>query len=81
MRACVLKLIGLGAVMVLVAMTAGNSGQVGLAQGQAFPVRTLGFGAVNSVVFSPDGQYVAVGTWPPGPVTLTGRSSCGTWAT
>ncbi len=56
------KLFGLGAVMVLLALAAGNSGQVGWAQGQLPPVRTLGFGTVLSVAFSPDGQYLAVGT-------------------
>jgi len=32
------------------------------AQGNLPPVRTLGFGRVTSVVFSPDGRYLAVGT-------------------
>ncbi len=56
------KLFGLGAALVLLALAAGDSGQVGWAQGQLPPVRTLGFGSVYSVAFSPDGKYLAVGT-------------------
>ncbi len=56
------KLFGLGAVLGLLALAAGNSGQVGWAQGQLPPVRTLGFGDVYSVAFSHDGKYLAVGT-------------------
>ncbi len=41
MRACVLKLIGLGAVIVLVAMTAGNNGQVSWAQQTFFGPITI----------------------------------------
>jgi WD40 repeat protein len=56
------KLLGIGAAIAILLVAAGNSGQVGLSQGQIPPVRTLGFGAVTSVVFSPDGRYLAVGT-------------------
>jgi len=57
----IVKLLGIGAAIALL-VAAGNSGQVGLSQGQIPPVRTLGFGTVASVVFSPDGRYLAVGT-------------------
>ncbi len=61
-RKAIGKLAALGAALVLLALAAGNSGQVGWAQGQLPPVRTLGFGSVYSVAFSPDGKYLAVGT-------------------
>lgn len=35
---------------------------MGWAQGQALPVRTLGFGPVLSVAWSRDGKYLAVGS-------------------
>jgi hypothetical protein len=38
------------------------------------PVRTLGFGDVTSVVFSPDGRYLAVGTWGGSSVQLIDTS-------
>ncbi len=49
--ALALLVVGLGAV----------SSSVSLAQGQIPPVRTLGFGIVYSVAFSPDGRYLAAG--------------------
>ena len=57
-----LKLLGFGVALVLLALAEGNSGQIGWAQAQQPPVRTLGFGSVESVAISPDGQYLAVGT-------------------
>jgi WD40 repeat protein len=51
---------------------AGNN--LGFAQGNLPPVRTLGFGYVESVVFSPDGGYLAVGTYG-GSVQLIDTSS------
>jgi len=51
----------LGLVMGILVWAVGNN--LGLAQGNLPPVRTLGFGDVASVVFSPDGRYLAVGPW------------------
>jgi WD40 repeat protein len=56
------KLIGIGAAIAILLVAAGNSGQVGLSQGQ--PVRTLTghTGSVLSVAFSPDGRLLASGS-------------------
>jgi WD40 repeat protein len=48
---------------------------LGFAQGNLPPVRTLGFGDVASVVFSPDGRYLAVGTQGGSGVQLIDTSS------
>jgi WD40 repeat protein len=69
------KLLGIGAAIAILLVDAGNSGQVGLSQGQILPVRTLGFGVVASVVFSPDGRYLAVGTGGGSSVQLIDTSS------
>jgi WD40 repeat protein len=57
-----IRLIGIGAAIAILLVAAGNSGQVGLSQGQ--PVRTLGDGGgfVLSVAFSPDGRLLASGS-------------------
>jgi WD40 repeat protein len=68
------KLLGIGAAIAILLVDAGNSGQVGLSQGQILPVRTLGFYGVTSVVFSPDGRYLAVGTWGGSSVQLIDTS-------
>jgi WD40 repeat protein len=68
------KLLGIGAAIAILFLAAGNFGQVGLSQGQIPPVRTLGFGGVASVVFSPDGRYLAVGTWGGSSVQLIDTS-------
>ena len=69
----------LGAARAILLLAAGNFGKVGLSQGEIPPVRTLGFGAVasvvSSVVFSPDGRYLAVGTWGGSSVQLIDTSS------
>ncbi len=68
------KLFGLGAVMVLLALAAGNSGQVGWAQGQQEvscpPTQPNTFCTLSghtddvlSVAFSPDGRLLASGSW------------------
>jgi WD40 repeat protein len=69
------KLLGIGAAVAILLVAAGNFGQVGLSQGQIPPVRTLGFGGVASVAFSPDGRYLAVGTWGGSSVQLIDTSS------
>jgi WD40 repeat protein len=58
----VAKLLGIGAAIAILLVAAGNSGQVGLSQGQ--PVRTLTghIGVVFSVAFSPDGRLLASGS-------------------
>jgi WD40 repeat protein len=77
-----IRLIGIGAAIAILLVAAGNSGQVGLSQGQ--PVRTLTghTWGVNSVAFSPDGRLLASGSC--GRVELyrgcdKARSSCGMW--
>ena len=65
----------LGAATVIFFLAAGNFRQVGLSQRQIPPVRTLGFGDVASVVFSPDGRYLAVGTVGGSSVQLIDTSS------
>ena len=65
----------LGAATVIFFLAAGNFRQVGLSQRQIPPVRTLGFGDVASVVFSPDGRYLAVGTWGGSSVQLIDTSN------
>jgi uncharacterized protein with WD repeat len=69
------KLLGIGAAIAILLVAAGNSGQVGLSQGQIPPVRTLGLYGVSSVVFSPDGRYLAVGTAGGSSVQLIDTSS------
>jgi WD40 repeat protein len=56
------KLLGIGAAIAILLVAAGNSGQVGLSQGQ--PVRTLTGHTdwVISVAFSPDGRLLASGS-------------------
>jgi WD40 repeat protein len=66
-----IRLFGLALGMLVWA--AGNN--LGFAQGNLPPVRTLGFGDVKSVVFSPDGRYLAVGTRGGGSVQLIDTSS------
>jgi WD40 repeat protein len=53
----------------------GYGKQFGLCSGEPTPVRTLGFGEVESVVFSPDGRYLAVGTQGGSCVQLIDTSS------
>jgi len=69
------KLLGIGAAIAILLLAAGNFGRVGLSQEQILPVRTLGFGDVKSVVFSPDGRYLAVGTFGGSSVQLIDTSS------
>jgi WD40 repeat protein len=73
-----IRLIGIGAAIAILLVAAGNSGQVGLSQGQ--PVRTLTghTWGVKSVAFSPDGRLLASGSgWPDNTIKLwevaTGR--------
>ena len=63
----------LGLALVMLFWAAGNN--LGFAQGNLPPVRTLGFGYVRSVVFSPDGRYLAVGARGGSSVQLIDTSS------
>jgi len=62
-----------GLALGILVWAAGNS--LGFAQESLPPVYTLGFGDVASVVFSPDGRYLAVGPWGGGSVQLIDTSS------
>jgi WD40 repeat protein len=64
----------LGAAIAILLLAAGNFGKVGLSQEEIPPVRIL-FGGVKSVVFSPDGRYLAVGTVGGSSVQLIDTSS------
>jgi WD40 repeat protein len=63
----------LGLALGILVWAVGNN--LGFAQGNLPPVCTLGFGDVASVVFSPDGRYLAVGTWGGSSVQLIDTSS------
>ena len=63
----------LGLVLGILVWALGNNPV--FAQGDLPPVRTLGFGSVASVVFSPDGRYLAVGTHGGSSVQLIDTSS------
>jgi len=63
----------LGLVLGILVWALGNNPV--FAQGNLPPVRTLGFGDVLSVVFSPDGRYLAVGTIGGSSVQLIDTSS------
>jgi len=62
-----------GLALGILVWAAGNS--LGFAQENLPPVCTLGFGDVASVVFSPDGRYLAVGPWGGSSVQLIDTSS------
>jgi WD40 repeat protein len=63
----------LGLALGILVWAVGNN--LGFAQGNLPPVCTLGFSYVASVVFSPDGGYLAVGTRGGGSVQLIDTSS------
>jgi WD40 repeat protein len=62
-----------GLALGILVWAAGNN--LGFAQENLPPVYTLGFGDVASVVFSPDGRYLAVGPWGGSSVQLIDTSS------
>ena len=69
-----MRAIGLfGLALGILVWAVGNN--LGFAQGNLPPVRTLGFGDVESVAFSPDGRYLAIGTWCGSSVQLIDTSS------
>jgi WD40 repeat protein len=65
--------VSLGLALGILVWAVGNN--LGFAQGNLPPVCTLGFSYVASVVFSPDGGYLAVGTRGGGSVQLIDTSS------
>lgn len=62
-------------VLGLFTLALANLGQVVLAQERVPPARTLGFGTVESVAFSHDGRYLAVGADGGSTVQLIDTSS------
>jgi WD40 repeat protein len=56
------RLLGIGAAIAILLLAAGNSGQVGLSQGQLVRTLTGHSESVNSVAFSPDGRLLASGS-------------------
>ena len=57
-----IRLIGIGAAIAILLVAAGNSGQVGLSQGQPVRILTGHTDEVFSVAFSPDGRLLASGS-------------------
>jgi WD40 repeat protein len=57
-----IRLIGIGAAIAILLVAAGNSGQVGLSQGQPVRILTGHTDSVRSVAFSPDGRLLASGS-------------------
>jgi hypothetical protein len=74
-----IRLIGIGAVIAILLVAAGNSGQVGLSQGQPVRILTGHTDEVFSVAFSPDGRLLASGSCGQGNIIICTQGEIRLW--